>query len=375
MKNNLKKTAFAWLMLCLAIPALAQDEVTLRIGDAAPPLQYSKWIKGKPIASFDGSQLYVLEFWATWCGPCKAAMPGITKLQKEYKGKARFIGVDVWEQHGDDSKPYESCLPAVTKFVNGNSANMGYSVIADNNEQFMANNWLKAAGINGIPATFIVKDQKIIWVGHPILLDSMLPKILEGSYDMQAYKLTYEKKAEASRKQTSAMTAALTPIRDAIKAKDFNKAFELMDKAKADLPILKISLDLMKFTTLLKEVDEKEAIAFAEAWQKDLKSAPIYIVNTVQGEDSLSKNTYLWAAKNFDASQQESNPVVFHLLAACYAKGGDFKNAVLNEEKAVQGAKTALKEGKMIGTIMDYTVTGYEAALANYKKEGKIAAN
>jgi thiol-disulfide isomerase/thioredoxin len=374
MKNIFQKISFAILMLCSSVFVFAQDKIILRIGDSAPALKYSKWIKGEPVTSFDGDQLYVLEFWATWCGPCKAAMPHLTQLQKEYEGKATFIGVDVWEHHGDESKSYESYLPAIEKFVKGNEANMGYSVIADNNDEFMANNWLKAAGLNGIPATFIIKNHKIIWTGHPILLDTTLPKIIDGSYDMKAYKTAYEEKSEKSRKQVEEMTAAVTPIKEAIKAKDYKKAFELMDSAKAKVPILKISLDYMKFTTLLKEVSEKEAIAFAETWQKGFKSAPTYVVNAVQGEDGLSKTTYLWAAKNCESSGQESNPVLFHMLAACYAKANDYKNAVINEEKAVQGAKTALKKGKMIGTIMDYTVTEYEQALTSYKNEGKMAA-
>lgn len=181
-------------MLCLTLSAFAQNGVTLRIGDPAPELKYSKCIKGQPVTSFDGNQLYILEFWATWCGPCKAAMPHLTELQKQYEGKARFVGVDVWEHHGDESRSYESYLPAVEKFVKGNDANMGYSVVADNNEEFMANHWLKAAGQNGIPATFIIKNKQIIWMGHPMLLDTTLPKIIDGSYNMQAYKVAYEKK-------------------------------------------------------------------------------------------------------------------------------------------------------------------------------------
>lgn len=372
MKNIFHRTTFAFLMLCSALAVLAQDEITLRIGDPAPPIKYSKWIKGEPVTSFDGDQLYVLEFWATWCGPCKAAMPHLTGLQKQYQGQASFIGVDVWESHGADDKPYESYLPAVTKFVKGNDANMGYAVVADNNEQFMGNNWLKAAGQNGIPSTFIIRDQKIIWIGHPVSLDTTLPKILSGSYNMQEYKLAFEERVEKSRKQSAGMRAALEPVQAALKAKEYKKAFELMEKAKAEQPILKISLDNMKFTTLLKEVSEKEALAFAKEWQKDFKNSPLYIVSAVAGEDGLSQSTYLWAVTNFERTHpSDLNPMVYNLLASCYAKGGDYKNAVINQEKAVEGAKAALKEGKFVGSIMNYTVTEYEEALANYRKAGK----
>lgn len=373
--SQIGKAIASLSLLVLVTTVKAQDEVTLHIGDPAPPLKYSKWLKGAPIESFANDKLYVMEFWATWCGPCKAAMPHLTKLQKEYEGKATFIGVDVWEHHGNEEKPYDSYLPAVTKFVKGNDANMGYSVVADNNDQHMGNNWLKAAGQNGIPSTFIIKNEKIIWMGHPLALDTTLPKIMNGSYNMQAFKVAYEKRAEASRKQMAGMKAAMEPVNAALKAKDYKKAFELMEKAKAEQPILKISMDNMKFTTLLKNFSQEEAVAFATEWAKDFKSAPSYVLMGVNEEEGLPKSTYLWAAKNFENTNTAAvNPMMYNLLASVYAKGGDYTNAALTQEKAVAGARTALKEGKLVGSIMDYTVTEYEEALAEYKKGGKTAS-
>ncbi len=127
-------------------------------------------------------------------------MPHISKLQQEYKGKVTFIGVDVWEKV-PEGKPYGSAVPMVEKFVKGNDANMGYSVSVDDDEQFMGNNWLKAAGENGIPSTFIVKGNKVIWIGHPNSLDSTLPKILNGTYNMEEFAARFNKRADQSRKQ------------------------------------------------------------------------------------------------------------------------------------------------------------------------------
>lgn len=354
----------------------AQDEVTLQIGDPAPSIKYSKWIKGTPIESLTGDQLYILEFWATWCGPCKAAMPHLTKLQKEYEGKATFIGVDVWEHHGKEETPYESYLPAVTRFVNGNDANMGYSVMADNNDQHMGNQWLKAAGQNGIPATFIIKNGMIIWIGHPIALDTTLPKILDGSYNMQEFKLAFDKRLEASRKQMAGMKAAMEPVDAALKAKEYQKAFALMEKARVEQPILKISMDNLKFKTLLKNFSQEEAIAFAKAWAKDFKSAPAYVLMAVNEEEGLPNTTYLWSVKNFESSNTSPvNPMMYHLAASVCAKGGDYNSAINNEEKAIAGARTALKEGTLVGSIMDYTVTEYEETLAEYRKGNKTTKN
>lgn len=336
---------------------------TLNIGDSAPELKYSKWIKGEPIKSFSGDHLYVLEFWATWCGPCKAAMPHITELQKQYKGKATFIGVGVWEKV-PLSKSYDSSLPSVMKYVKGNDANMGYSVIADNNEQFMGTNWLKAAGENGIPSTFIVKNNKIMWIGHPNSLDSIIPKMLNGTYDMQAFKAKFDKRADAGRKALAANANMFDPMNNAIKAKDFKTAFAILEKLGTDQPDFKAPLMIMKFGILLTEVNEKEAIEFA----KQNKLSAGSILEQTYTAEGLSKETYLWAANNYGNTSAVTNPIIFDALATTFAKGGDFSNAVINQEKALEIAKKALKEGTMIGTVMDYTVTEYETKLKEYRK-------
>src|SRR5687768_14060170 len=131
----------------LARPMLAQTtQPTLKWGDAAPELKVVKWLKGTPVEKFEPGKTYVVEFWATWCGPCKAAMPHLSELAKKYQGKITFIGVDVWEQGADP-------LPAVEKFVAGQGENMAYNVAADapGRDGFMAVNWLNASNAGGIP--------------------------------------------------------------------------------------------------------------------------------------------------------------------------------------------------------------------------------
>lgn len=367
---SIKKLTGSLLLLLLLVQVKAQDEVTLHIGDPAPPLKYSKWLKGKPVASFKGDQFYILEFWATWCGPCKKAMPHLTRLQKEYEGKVTVIGVGIWEKV-KEGEPYESSLPMVKKYVQGNSANMGYSVIADNNEQYMGNKWMRAAGQGGIPATFIIKDEKIIWIGNPAALDTTLPKIFDGSYDMAAYKVKFDKRVALYKKRFAANVSELKPVNDALAAREYQKAFELMDKLVAEKPTWRNTVNLMKFTALLKQGKEEEAIAFSDQWQKEDKDAATSVFITVHKEDSLSKSTYLWAAGLYESTTPKMNPLTYHMLASLYAKGGDYQSAVIKEEQAIEGAKTALQKGEMMGTIMDYTVTEYKEALAKYKKAGK----
>ena len=70
-------------------------EASLKVGDPAPALKATKWLQGTEVKSFEKGQVYVVEFWATWCGPCIVMMPHMSDLQQEYKGKAyvhRLLG-------------------------------------------------------------------------------------------------------------------------------------------------------------------------------------------------------------------------------------------------------------------------------------------
>jgi cytochrome c biogenesis protein CcmG/thiol:disulfide interchange protein DsbE len=84
-------------LLALAAPALAIP----RPGDAAPPFTLTT-ADGKTIsnATLHGKPMY-LNFFATWCGPCRVETPSIVSLSKKYAARGlRVVGVDVGENAG-----------------------------------------------------------------------------------------------------------------------------------------------------------------------------------------------------------------------------------------------------------------------------------
>lgn len=157
--------------------AQKSQSVSLNIGNDAPDLKVSQWLKGKPISKFEKGKVYVLEFWATWCKPCIAAMPHVSALARQYRNKIEVLGIDVYEKN--------TPLEKIKSFFNNMGDLMDYSVAADKNK-FMETYWVKACGNEGIPKTIIVnEDGKVAWIGHPKELEQVVPKIMDYTRDIK----------------------------------------------------------------------------------------------------------------------------------------------------------------------------------------------
>lgn len=189
---NLKLAALLGAALVTTVPAMAQakkeadpakqteKKAMLKAGDRAPEFKVERFVKGQPITGFEKGQVYVVEFWATWCGPCIKAFPHLSELQKEYKDQGvTIIGTNVWETREYNDETYTK----VEKFVADKGDIMGYTVAYDGAAQHMTKEWMSAAGQNGIPAAFVIdKEGKIAWIGHPMQLDYVLPGVVDGSW-------------------------------------------------------------------------------------------------------------------------------------------------------------------------------------------------
>ncbi len=185
--------------LMMGASAITVQAQSLGLGDPAPKLEVKSFVKGEPVSEFEHGKNYVVEFWATWCGPCKASIPHLSELQKK-NPSVTFIGVSVWEQ--DQKK--------VMPFVEEMGEKIAYRVAIDSvpekekgSEGAMAKTWMVAAGQNGIPAAFIVdKEGKIAWIGHPMAIDKPLEKIIAGTWDLKEAKEELHKAMEMRAKMT-----------------------------------------------------------------------------------------------------------------------------------------------------------------------------
>jgi thiol-disulfide isomerase/thioredoxin len=184
-KFNIAMLLNFWLLLLLCIIAacsFAQNDPSpsLNIGDPAPPLRVNGWIKGTPISKFEKGKVYVVEFWATWCSPCIAAMPNLSVLAGEYRDRVTILGIDVYEKK-------TTSIEKVKAFVDSMGKRMDYHVATDDSN-FMVTGWLDASGEkdNGIPKTFVVNAEgKLAWIGHPKDLDEVLPKVVNNTWNIE----------------------------------------------------------------------------------------------------------------------------------------------------------------------------------------------
>ena len=190
---------FLLLFCMITVGSYAQNDSSLpalNIGDPAPPLQLRTWFKGKPFKQFEKGTVYVVEFWATWCKPCKAAMPHLSALAREYNDKVSFLGVDIYE-----NKTYS--VKNVQAFVDSIGNRMDYNVaVQDSN--FMEEGWIFPSGDPGIPRTFVVNAEgRLAWIGHPMYLSEILPKIVDNTWDIKAAlaKRNLDKHLEALNKE------------------------------------------------------------------------------------------------------------------------------------------------------------------------------
>ncbi len=125
--------------------------------DAAPELSV-KGMDGKDVSlTAMRGKVVLLNFWATWCGPCRMEVPDLVELQKKYPERLQVIGVVV------DDEDQE----AVRSFAKRYS--MNYPIAMATNEMRF-----RFGGVPALPTTFVIDTQGRVVQKHVGLLDPML---------------------------------------------------------------------------------------------------------------------------------------------------------------------------------------------------------
>jgi thiol-disulfide isomerase/thioredoxin len=151
------------LLFCLFAPAsFAQesDQPTIRFvrnPDPAPEFNLAG-LDGKPVTLADTKGKVVLvNFWATWCGPCRAEIPDLVELQNKYKDRLQILGLVVDDEDQDTIK----------KFVAKFHINYPVAIATDALR-------LEYGGIPALPTSFVLDSEGRVVQKHEGLRDPVL---------------------------------------------------------------------------------------------------------------------------------------------------------------------------------------------------------
>lgn len=328
-------------MVALAAHASAAK---LNVGDPAPALQVSKWVKGGEVKELEKGKVHVVEFWATWCGPCKTSIPHLTEMAKE-NPDITFIGVSVWEN--DDA--------AVEPFVKEMGDKMDYHVAMDdksgNETGAMAQNWMQAAGQNGIPAAFIVnKEGNIAWIGHPMQMEPVLEKVKSGNYDLEEAKKVAAKEAaerEAMAKVQGELGQKVGPL---LQKQDYDGALTAIDEIAASNPEAKPALAKLKFGVAIRgekyEQAYKAADEVAEANSdnaQELNQLAWFIVDNQAVKQRDLDRAMKYASRAVEVTDGKEGAVLDTLARVQFEKG-EIDKAIETQTKAVEVADAGMKD-------------------------------
>jgi thiol-disulfide isomerase/thioredoxin len=184
------------------------------IGRPPPPLQVARWIKGEPFTRFGEGRVVVVDLWATWCGPCKAAIPHLTRLVADHPGRVEVLGISISEQQ---KNPEDTAyLERVRQFVEKQGDRMNYRVAADTPDRRMHSTWFKPAGTAGIPTAWIIDGRgQVAWIGigDPPVVTRIVEELLAGTFDARR-EMERQRREEQESKARAVADAAAARARD-----------------------------------------------------------------------------------------------------------------------------------------------------------------
>jgi thiol-disulfide isomerase/thioredoxin len=177
-------------LLFLFFPAFAsaqQDQVNepiihfVRNPDPAPDFKLTA-LDGKPLTltALQG-KVVLLNFWATWCGPCRAEIPDLVALQERYKGRLQIIGLNVDDEEAD-----------IKQYVEETGIN--YPVAMTSNDVR-----IQFGGIPALPTSFVLDTegrvvQKHVGLWNPAVYETEIRALL--GMPIMAKVETFEDKGE-----------------------------------------------------------------------------------------------------------------------------------------------------------------------------------
>ena len=274
------------------------------LGDRAPELRIREWVKGDAISLKDGKgeKLFVIEFWESWCGPCRSIIPHLTELQKRFHNDVIFIGITI-----------EKDAEKIAAFVDEQKDNMDYRVAIDD-EQKTYKAYMRAFNISQIPYAFLVdREGKLVWHAHPMNdFDTVIAKAVAGELDVanvvEAHRISEER---------------------------FVKRRKQYQQAYKDLEIVQgLALDAGGDATELRSLLEAISTSFADL--PDFLNACAWWLLTDEGVHHRALDLALKLSRQAIEEYESKDPASLDTYARALFDNGRREDAIAQEKLALQ---------------------------------------
>lgn len=308
----------------LCTSAFAQKETakpSFGIGSEVSEYPKVQWIQGEPVTKFDKDKIYIIECWATWCGPCKAAIPHVNELQKKFGNQVVIIGQNIWE-----TNPKK-----VVDFVKKEGDGMSYRIAyGGGQEDDFSLKFMKTAGLSWIPQTFVIQDNKVVWMPNPEQLsEEAIQLLIDRKFNIEA-----AKKMDPARKYDEIKKLIFED-------KAYDKALVVLDSMLQKYPFEDQGV-AMKWVLYTKMGKPGDAVTFLKsAYNRRPTSAIKYLYfKSLQDNkqwDVLAKETEAYLKEN-PGDDADAAEAMIAWYAAVYGQG-DLKGAATLLNKFTANSK------------------------------------
>lgn len=358
----------------LALPAGAQEMLT--IGSPAPTLDVEHWVTNRdgafePVTEFEAGKVYIVEFWATWCGPCIASMPHLASLQDKYADS----GVQIISISDEDLATVEAFLerevgnskaapkkPEVSEKEREEGTDedieqepeatptyadlCGEYCLTTDPDTSVKNDYMRAAFQNGIPTAFVVgKTGQIEWIGHPMRMDDPLEAVVSDSWDRATFAKTFKRQQQVSMVQAQ--------VSRLLRQDQTDEALELIEATLGEVtPEAKAGLQDLRLQVLFMAKPD-QAVEVLTAALEEADSPRLYKLTSmlaftpIKNAEAKEKLILLAVERCKAAAEEEEDTqgkvILRHAASVAMAAVSRFDDAIELEQSALELAPEGMK--------------------------------
>ena len=251
----------AFVFSSLMSVAIAAPAMALEVGDKAPEIHGGKWFNAKGTVSMAKlkGKIVVIDFWATWCGPCRAAHPEVVKIHEKYSKKG-VVAIGLSDEKDETVAGFLEKHKTPYAIASGTTSARDY-------------------GIRAFPTFFVVNPAgKITYIGHDVhAARKSVEKCLKDTPPKSPEEMAKDRAAEAikdlkeadklykNKELAEALVAYEAVVADYPKSPSAERAQAQVDKIKIEMAESEASEALTKANRM---VDDKKYAQAMTAYTK-----------------------------------------------------------------------------------------------------------